>query len=70
MDRTGRPFEAMGLLAAACESTSNPSVVADFAMVAAEVAVNCSRPLVANAAIRLARDATREAGGERSTMGG
>ena len=64
LDRTGRPFEALGLLAAACESTSDRSVVAEFAMLAAEVAVNCSRPLTANATIRLACDATRDSGGE------
>ena len=62
VDRSGRPFEALGLLSAGCESTSNPSAVADLAMLAAEVAANCSKPLTANAAIRLARDATREAG--------
>ena len=64
LDRTGRPFEALGLLAAACESTSDRSVVAEFAMLAAEVAVNCSRPLTANATIRLACDATCDSGGE------
>ena len=64
VDRTGRPFEALALLAAACESTSDRSAVAEFAMLAAEVAVNCSKPLTANAAIRLARDSIRDSGGE------
>ncbi|MDA9293089.1 hypothetical protein N9Q18_01270 [bacterium] len=64
VDRTGRPFEALALLSAGCESLSEPSAVAAVAMLAAEVAANCSKPLTATAAIRLARDATREAGGE------
>ena len=63
-DRGGRPFEALGLLSAACESVSDPVAVAELAVLAAEVAANCAKPLTAQAAIRLARDATREAGAE------
>ena len=62
LDRSGRPFEALGLLSAACESVSNPSAVAELALLAAEVAANCAEPLTAKTAIRLARDATRESG--------
>jgi tetratricopeptide (TPR) repeat protein len=64
LDRSGRPFEALGLLSAACESVSDPSARAELAMLATEVAVNCSEPLTAIAAIRVARDATRESGVE------
>ena len=62
LDRSGRPFEALALLSAGCESLSDPSVVAELAMVAAEVAANCAEPIAALAATRLAHDALRESG--------
>ena len=62
LDRSGRPFEALGLLSTVCESMSNPSAVAELAMLAAEVAANCAEPLTAKTAVRLAREATTEAG--------
>jgi tetratricopeptide (TPR) repeat protein len=62
LDRSGQPFEALGLLSAACESVSEPSAVAELAMLAAEVAANCAEPLTAKTAIRLAGDATRDSG--------
>ena len=52
VDRTGRPFEALALLSAGCESATDRSAVADLAMVAAEVAANCAEPLAASAATR------------------
>ena len=64
LDRDGRPFEALGLLSAACESASDPAAVAEWATLAAEVAANCAEPLTAVAAIRLAGDASGEAGVE------
>ena len=48
LDRSGRPFEALGLLSTVCESMSNPSAVAQVAMLAAEVAANCAEPLAAD----------------------
>jgi tetratricopeptide (TPR) repeat protein len=62
LDRDGRPFEALALLSAGCESTTDRSAVADLAMVAAEVAANCAEPLAASAATRLAHEALLESG--------
>jgi tetratricopeptide (TPR) repeat protein len=64
LDRKGGPFEALGLLSAACESVTDPSAVAELAVQAAEVAANCSEPLTAIAAIRVACNATSDSRGE------
>ena len=64
LDRSGRPFEALALLSAGCESLSDPAAVAELAMVAAEVAANCAEPIAALAATRLAHDALRESGAD------
>jgi hypothetical protein len=54
--RTGRRFEVLGLRRLPVSRCRSRSAVAELAMPAAELAANGSKPLTANAAIRLARD--------------
>ena len=64
LERNGRPFEALGLLSAACEAASNPSTIAELALTAGEIASNCAEPVAAGRAVGVARAAIDGCGGE------
>jgi len=60
LDRRSRPFEALALLSAACEDTSDQRAMFEMSCTAGDVAVNASEPLAAIAATRVARRAADE----------
>jgi tetratricopeptide (TPR) repeat protein len=60
LDRRGRPFEALALLSAACEVTTDWRAVSEMSCAAADVAVNVSEPLAGIAAAKVARRAAEE----------
>ena len=60
LDRRGRPFEALALLSAACEETSDQRAIFEMSSAAGDVAVNASEPLAAIAAAKVARRAAEE----------
>jgi tetratricopeptide (TPR) repeat protein len=64
LERNGRPFEALGLVSAACESASDPSAIAELALTAGEIASNCAEPVAAERAVGVARAAIEAGGGE------
>jgi tetratricopeptide (TPR) repeat protein len=55
LDRRSRPFEALALLSAACEETSEHRAVFEMSCTAGDVAVNISESLAAIAAARVAQ---------------
>ena len=64
LERNGRPFEALGLLSAACEAAADPSTIAELALTGGQIASNCAEPVAAAQAVTVARAAIEACSGE------